>query len=107
VSGDSQRRMEEAPCREAYPAAHHGAGSIIRGRCQLRAQDPDVRHGRQARVCRFRARCLRSDRLEGAQAVLGELTLGVLRDLDDQHVAGGPVHDLRWDGAELVIPNGA
>ena len=32
----------------------------------------------------------------------GELTLGVLWDLDDQHVALGPVHDLRWDGAELV-----
>jgi hypothetical protein len=66
------------------------------------------RTSRSASPCsaRFRARCLRSNRVEGAQAVLGELTLGVGRDLDDQHVAGGPVHDLRWDGAELVIPNG-
>lgn len=45
--------------------------------------------------------------LEGAQATLGEFTLGVGWDLDDQHVAGGPVHDLRWDGAELVALRGA
>ena len=37
----------------------------------------------------------------------GELTLGVLRDLDNQHVALGPVHDLRWDGAEFVTLYGA
>ena len=80
---------------------------IIRGRCRLCAQAPVVRYGRQARSsARFSASCLRSNRLEGAR-VLGEFTLGVARDLDYQHVAGGSVHDLRWDGAELVIPNGA
>ena len=67
-----------------------------------------ARYGRQAHSsARFSASCLPNNRLEGAQAVLGEFTLGVARNLDYQHVAGGPVHDLRWDGAELVIPNGA
>ena len=63
--------------------------------------------GKPCSSARFSASCLPNNRLEGAQAVLGEFTLGVARDLDYQHVAGGPVHDLRWDGAELVIPNGA
>ena len=58
------------------------------------------------------ARVLRGSRLpeqtlQGGQAILGELTIGVGWDLDDQHVAGGPVHNLRWDGAELVALRGA
>ena len=32
----------------------------------------------------------------------GELALGFLRHLDDQHVRGGPFHDLRRNEAELV-----
>ena len=77
------------------------------GGARFRAQDPDVRHGRQARVLHGSGLDAYGATASKAQAVLGELTLGVGRDLDDQHVAGGPVHDLRWDGAELVIPNGA
>ena len=66
-----------------------------------------ARYGRQAHSsARFSASCLPNNRLEGASC-LGEFTLGVARNLDYQHVAGGPVHNLRWDGAELVIPNGA
>jgi hypothetical protein len=38
---------------------------------------------------------------------LGELTHGVLWDLDDQHVALGPVHHLSRDGTELVTLYGA
>lgn len=96
-----------APCREAYPSSSPWCGQ--HHPWAVPASHPRIRMyvtvGKPP--ARFRARCLRSNRLEGAQAVLGELTLGVGRDLDDQHVAGGPVHDLRWDGAELVIPNGA
>jgi hypothetical protein len=38
---------------------------------------------------------------------LGELTQGVLRDLDDQDVALGPVHHLSRDGTELMTLYGA
>ena len=34
--------------------------------------------------------------------MLRELALGVLRDLHDEHVAGGSPHDLSWNGAEFM-----
>ena len=37
----------------------------------------------------------------------GELALGVLWDLHDEHVACGSPHDLGWNGAEFMTLRGA